>query len=153
MKITIFLMAPLSLLAACAVSPDMVGQTDLPTCDKLAIPENCSNAPGSGPSDPIVNFNKNSLVLAPRNVCVNKGTKLKFRITPDAKDKNPPGSVAVIPKKGKDTWLTGTNSSDNGEIEIIIPDYLPSNSYYDYTIVSVTNGIVSCVDPRIHVEN
>ena len=153
MKIAIFLMAPLSLLAACAVSPDMVGQTELPTCDKLVLPPNCSNAPGSGPSNPEVNFNKNSLLLAPRNVCAHKGTTLKFKITPSAEAKNPPGSVAVIPKNGKDTWLTGTNSSNNGEIEIQIPDYLPINSYYDYTVVSVMNGTVSCVDPRINVIN
>jgi len=153
MKIAIFLLAPFSLLAACAVSPDMAGQTELPTCDKLSIPPNCENAPNSGPNDPEVNFNKNSLLLAPRNVCAHKGTTLKFKITPSAEDRNPLGSVAVIPKHGKDTWLTGTNSSDSGVIEIEIPDYLPSNSLYDYTVVSVKKGIVSCVDPRIHVIN
>lgn len=153
MKKTIFLLAPISLLAACAMSPEMMSQVALPTCDKLAIPANCSNAPGSGPSDPVVNFNKKSLVLAPRNVCAHKGATLKFRITPSAPNENPPGSVAVIPKNGIDTWLIGTNSADNGEIEINIPDYLPSNSKYDYTVVSVANGVVSCVDPRIHVTN
>ena len=153
MKIAIFLLAPLSLLAACATIPNMVGQTELPACDKLAIPPNCSNAPNSGPNNPQINFNKNSLLLSPRNVCAHKGKTLKFLITPSAEGKNPRGSVAVIPKDGKDTWLTGTNSSDNREIEIKIPDYLPSNSHYDYTIVSVKDGLVSCVDPRIHVKN
>ena len=151
MRIAIFLMASFSLLAACAVGPDMLGQTELPTCEIVNVPPNCENAPNSGPNNPVVNFNKNGLALAPPNVCTNAGVTLKFKITPTAIGQNPPGSVAVIPKKGKDTWLTGTNSKDNGVIEIGIPDYLPTNTDYDYTIVSVRDGVVSCVDPRIHV--
>lgn len=153
MKNAIFLVASLSLLAACAINPEMAGDTGLSTCKMLKTPANCENAQGSGPSNPVVNFNKKSLVLAPHNVCAHKGTTLKFRITPSAKNENPPGSVTVIPKKGKDTWLHGTNTADNTEIEIKIPDNLPSNSDYDYTVVSVMNGVVSCVDPRIHVTN
>lgn len=152
MKNTIFLMAAFSLLAACAVSPDLGANVDLPTCDKLALPPNCDNNPDSGPNDPTVTFNKNSLNLAPRNVCTNKGATLKFKIRPTDEGMNAPGSVAVIPKNGADTWLIGTNSPDNGVIEIEIPEYLASNTKYDYTIVSVQKGVVSCVDPRVHVQ-
>lgn len=152
MKNPIPLIAALGLLAACAANPDLVASIELPTCDKLAIPAKCENNPGSGPNAPTVNFNKNSLFLAPRNVCTNKGATLKFKITPDAVGINPPGSVAVIAKKGTDTWLIGTNSPDNKVLEIDIPAYLASNTDYEYTIVSIREGVVSCVDPRVHVQ-
>jgi len=105
MKNTILLLTVLGLLAACSASPEMGANTKLPTCENPAIPFNCSNNPNSGPNDPTVNFNKNSLNLAPPNVCTNQGATLKFKITPTAANQNPPG-----------------------------------------------NGVVSCVDPRVHVQ-
>lgn len=150
---TILLIAATGLLAACAVNPDMLANIELPTCDILAIPEDCKNdtPPGNSKSHPKVTFNKNSLLLAPRNVCALRGSTLTFQITPTAENKNPPGSVMVVPKKGADTWLIGTNSSDNTIIEIEIPDYA-TEPHYDYTIVSVDEDGVKCVDPRVAVE-
>lgn len=148
----IFSVAACGLLAGCAESPDMLASVELPTCDKLAIPPNCDNNEGSGPANPKVTFNKNTLVVAPRNVCTNRGATLTFSIKPAAENENPPGSVAVIPKDGTDTWLIGTNSPDNEKIEINIPEYLEKDTYYEYTIVSVEDGDVSCVDPRVSVE-
>ena len=153
MKKTILLIAASGLLAACAVSPDMRADIELPTCDILAIPEKCDNdtPPGNSKSHPKVTFNKNSLLVAPRNVCALRGSTLTVQIAPAAENKNPPGSVMVVPKKGEDTWLIGTNSSDNTMIEIEIPDYA-TKPYYEYTIVSVDEDGVKCVDPRVAVE-
>lgn len=150
MKNTILLIAAFGLLTACAVSPDMPGSAGLPTCDILAIPADCDNdTPGNSKSHPKVTFNKNSLNLAPRNVCADKGSTLTFQISPAAENQNPSGSVIVIPKNWENTWLLGTNNPDNTEIEIEIPD---DTGDFEYTIVSVKNGVVSCVDPRVSVE-
>lgn len=153
MKKTILLIATFGLLAACAVSPDMQANVGLPTCDILAIPNVCDNdTPGNSKSHPKVTFNKNSLHIAPRNVCANKGSTLTFQIAPAAENKNPPGSVIVIPKNWENSWLLGTNSPDNTEIDIEVPGDPGDESSFEYTIVNVENGVVSCVDPRVSVE-
>ena len=151
MKKTILLIAASGLLAACAGAPGTYSDVQLPVCDNPDIPANCDNAPGTGPNNPQVNFNKNAPTLAPPNVCTNPSTALKFKITPAAENQNPPGSVIVIPKNGKHTWLSGTNSPDNTEIVINIPD-LPTGTFYDYTIVYVDDGVLKCFDPRVAVE-
>ncbi len=158
MKNTILLVTALGLLAACE-STKFTGKNvavgkriNIESCDILVIPDDCSNPQGNA-NNPIVTFNKQSLVVAPRNVCAKPSSKIEFRITPNAANLNPPGSVAVIPKDIADTWLTGTNFPMASKIEITVPSYVPldKTKYYEYTIVSNLTGVVSCVDPRVHV--
>jgi len=143
-KSLLFLLPVSVLLYGCSTTSKGI---NLDNCQVQVVPENCANAPGSGPSNPVVNFNKNGITAAPPNVCAMRGSTLVFKITP-----NPPNSdtatVTVLPKDINDTWLTGTNHPDSGKIEIFIPPWVENLSDHKYAIV-VNDG--SCLDPRVHV--
>ena len=149
MKKTILLIAASGLLAACGGTPRVT--PGLPFCDNLNIPPNCENSAGTGPSNPEINFNKNGESVAPKNVCTSPNVKLQFKITPASQIENPPGGVMIIPKDPENVWLSGTNGSDNQKIEIDVPPDLPIGTTYDYTIVYLKNGVLKCIDPRVHV--
>ncbi len=157
MKKTVLLITALGLLAACDAGDK--GKADdlrddqirIQNCEITITPGECSNPQGS-PQYPKVNFNKNGLILAPHNVCAERNSTIVFRITPNSASQNPAGSVAVIPKDIADTWLVGTNSPKNDEINITVPSYVPVDTYHAYTIVSVKGKKVECLDPRVHVQ-
>jgi hypothetical protein len=151
MKNRLFLLVVFGLISACETGPEVLSNIELPTCDMLTIPEPCD--PEGNAKAPVITFNKNTLVVAPRNVCADRDATIEFRITPASGDKNPPGSVAIIAKNGEDTWLIGSNSLDSKEIVIKVPGYVPPNTPHDYTIVSIMDGNISCVDPRVHVQD
>ena len=134
-----FLVLPISLtFIACGGAEEMSSLS----CEILTGPE----PPCAGdPNNPEVTINTNSWVFTPRCVKANKKQKIVFKLVPVAD--NPLGSIAIHPKEFKDTWLTGVNSPDKSNIEIIVPDWVALESY-NYGVFK-SNG--DCVDPRVHV--
>ena len=100
---------------------------------------------------PEVTLNTNTLRANPPNVCANRGETITFKITPKRPNKDKK-SVSIMPKELTNTWLVGSNSSDENKIEISIPTWVEPKENYDYGFaVAGPNG--KCVDPRVHVEN
>ena len=104
-------------------------------------------------NNPKVILNTESLVVAPPNVCAMPGKTLVISVVPAANNKI--GSVAIIPKNPKDTWLTGTNSPDKNEIRILVPNWVSGGkasvgTNHDYGFVTIDGN---CVDPRVNVQD
>ena len=141
MNKTILFVLPLSLmLASCAsVMVSAPGACHVAS----VIPTVCTGKK----DDPKVNFNTNSLKASPPNVCAGRGETLEITIEPVAQNKI--GSVAVIPKDPKDSWLVGTNSPDKKKIEILIPPWVAEGDH-DYGFLTFDG---KCLDPRINIKN
>jgi hypothetical protein len=133
---------PAMLLAAC--TSDQFVDVGSSRCQTIEIPV-CSN----DPKDPVVRIQyrpgRKDFLFLPPSVCVDAGETIEFKL--DALPEKMPGSVAILPKNGDDTWLVGTNSADEDSIEVFVPEWV-DGGVHDYNFIA-SNG--SCVDPRVDV--
>ena len=141
MNKTILFVLPLSLmLASCAsVMVSAPGGCHVAS----VIPTVCTGSK----DNPKVSFNSNTLKASPPNVCAEPGATLEISIKPVAHNKI--GSVAVIAKDPKDSWLSGTNSPDKTKIEILIPAWVAEGDH-DYGFLTFDG---KCLDPRINIKH
>lgn len=128
----------LGLLVSSCTTLDILGAKD------CVVPEPPGSCTGN-PDDPKVTLNLNTMKANPPNVCARPGKTIKVNLVPKPADL---GSVAVVPKNFIDVWLIGTNSVDEGKIEIKIPAGVPEGTDHDYGFVTAAG---KCTDPRAHV--
>lgn len=141
------------IVTACALDgpepEDVCGDLDVSKCDSVTLPVDCEGK-DTGQHFVNVNVQPTPIIVAPPNRCIDTkdfGREVTFNITPASVAE---GTVWICPKDSADTWLEGTNSPDNHEIVIEVPesDYPDDGERHDYTVVT-TEG--KCLDPRLDV--
>lgn len=110
------------------------------TCKQYTPPKNCHGKAKAA----FVTLHTNTLKANPGCVKAKDGKTIVFHLVPSSK--NAEGSVQITPKNAADTWLTGTNVTNEDYIFIPIPDGVSGDHDYKF---SVTKG--GCVDPRVRV--
>jgi len=98
------------------------------------------------PGNPTVTLHLSNMKATPPNRCVKAGDTVEMEIRPAPAKA---GTVFVVPKNLRDTWLIGTNYPDKNKIIITIPKTVPRYSDHDYGFLT-PNG--KCADPRFRVE-
>ncbi len=141
---SVFVAFALALLTACATSDQFVSKGSI-TCQEIDVPA-CSN----NPADPVVRVQyrrgRDDFLFVPPSVCADAGKTIEFNL--EGMPQRLPGSVAILPKNGKDTWLVGSNADDMDKIRILVPDWV-GDGEHDYNLIA-SNG--SCADPRVEVK-
>ena len=86
-----------------------------------------------------------AVTAAPDNICANRGDTITVKIAGNHKK----GSVSTTPKRGKNTWLNGSNARNAAEFELFVNDDVV-NGTYKYN-VNTQGG--AKLDPRVTVRN
>lgn len=134
---------PLSFLVVACTSQQ--GLMSLGGCETRRPTEHCVDNRAGG-TTPFVNVTTKGWKVAPPNVCVSAGDTLEIRFqgpTPA------PNTLGTIPIGSAAFWLVGRNSPDDEMIVLTVPDGPGRGDYFDYAILSESNG---CVDPRATYE-
>lgn len=146
-NVELFLISALLLCGGCA------------SVSSMAPSQGCSQAPHV-----TISINANTPSPNPYNRCTGPGTILKFKFTPPQQQ---PGTILVlakldnVDKGGLGNWLTGSNSPNGNEIELLVPgqgyfeglgcDFKTDNENctFDYAIYVKGKAIV---DPRVTIK-
>jgi hypothetical protein len=130
-------------LSWCLASCADVGLVRVGTCEVETGPE----TPCEGmPNTPSIHLNTNSLNVTPRCANAAHNSTIVISVTPPGQ--NDVASVAIVPKNGTDTWLTGTNSPDKKEIRILVPAWVEDGEH-QYSVL-LADG--RCIVPRVRIE-
>jgi hypothetical protein len=104
----------------------------LVACEKVYF-DNSARAPRCespvlsicNPGDPKVKLHLSDMKATPPNLCVEPGDTVEMEIVPKPTEA---GTVFVVPKDLRDTWLIGTNYPDKNKVIITIPEWVPKYS-------------------------
>ena len=140
MNKNVLLLIPLGLVLTGCPKPD----SDPEDCYEHTIPTKCLPVNASAP----IKIVRAQMKSVPPNACVQLGQEVKFQLQPVPSETN---TFFIEPKDDNDTWLSGTNYPDAGEIKITVPsDVSLLNTDHDYGMRDTETG--KCADPRIRVE-
>ena len=132
---TILLVVVSMFVTACAMNPDVPQFDKKYKCDRQNL-------------NLLLNVNK--IQLVPKKIkCVEPGKEYIMKITVLGNDlKISAGDVTMTPKSGNPAWLSGTNSSDQGELKFTVDKDEPMNAQYSY-LIDVEG--VGTLDPIVKV--